>query len=1162
MKKSFKLLSDHSIYIESLDLPDSLEIKKIYLNSNDLGSDNPNVLSPHMEMGIGYIFSLEVILSDDIYIPLNYVDGDEYDTIYSELFGYETSEMNNSFYPDSHNSTYNIDGTLNMDNEFPNEFHSEDWNDWISTNDSDYTETSHENGEFSSMLNTYNNSVVPAQPSSFSFTNGTFNSTNYGDLNYLDENYTILNSTHIGAGGTFPAEFSFTDDAIGSNPAGWSVDESDGTVNVISVLDGHTKVVEFHDTAGGTIGMTDTFSNHATGTVELWVRTDSVTSALFIKIEDGSSSNALDIWTSGDGNWVGRLTTICGASNNEWVHVKITWNCASTWSVELRDSDLNLLGSQSGLGYIGTPSAMDRIEITSHTTPSGYYIYADAVDYSWASGYSDGRNKYALPSGNSTLNCTIMDEIDISMIHSNETIDHLQLEYSYNSSLAFNQITFSIFNFDANQYDTINNSMSNDNFYDLVFILNSSHYNASYHYKLKFEIVNTTSTYHLLLDKLKIEYNWTKTAGNIYSYFSKDVSYSFMNLYDSNSIYQKLYNISVNFRYVFTNYTSYNHSANFTIESIEYNLTIDNSWHDFDIDFVFNSNSKDNFSINFNITNGLLEISEMNYTIIFNCLDVDSKTRLYQYYKLDPVFNLNYYEKTEGEMYLNFTVDFTGRYTIKYDYYYPISEALFLIIVNVQTEDSWINISYEYNLTESKIISLNILELINNNSKSEFRDFTLELYVVGDVSVEIDDLYLYKKLQKIQVDKSPRTDVDSVNFIDYLTASRSFSYWYFQNSMEINSVDLTNLRTSETIETFEINNSRYYFQESIQKNDVLSSNLDFNPNWNISYEIVENNGVYSKIKVSYYADLVVRNVTIILDLSSECYNDNWTLNAEQNSNTLKLEIPAVDFSTIEKTLYIEGYSDTPSAKISSYESDQNRNQIAVDTEITFAGFIEYPKYTNTFLLPVESSWTCYDIYYGNKTYSTKRLSNSSIYVVGTGFDKSVNNSYLHFTTKPFKTADWNYENDIITITIESSLPVEKTFFKYGFNPSGVHDLKILESNVEINDLSDSETRDYLTFNCDFIPKGKTIIKIHVNFATPLEVFIQMLFPLLTVAGFIGAYYYFKNNEAAAEKIQKFVSEKIIDKIEKKLKGDGYEELRLYTDETNKVHFKKKEEVKD
>jgi len=1159
LKKLFKLLSDHSIYIEMIDLPSVLQIYKIYLNSIDLGSDNPNDVSPDKEMNANNIFSLEVILSEELYIPLNYVgdlEDDIFGNIYSEVFLYESSDMNHIYYPDEYNNTYSfLNQKLEMENHFPSEFHNEDWNDWASANDSDYTQTSDNNGKFSSRLNTYNNSIMPEQPSDFTFTNGTFNNT-YGDLNNIDGNYTILNSTNIQPSGTYLGWDSFTDDTIGNDPSKWTVSESgDGIVNVIASLDGHDKIVHQSRGTGGA-GITRDFSEDRTvGAVEYWIRAGQTDKRIYLRFYDVDNGGLIYFYMHSTGKFVyydGAAHDIMSYSADQWYHLRIEWDCSDDWHLWIDGVSKD---GGSGYGFDDNPTDIDRMVIS--TSQDNMELWCDAVDKSWNDGYYLNRNNDTAPVSNPTVNLTVETQLDTSMIHSNDTIDFIDLKYSYNSSVLEQRFNVSIWNFINSDWYLIENNTCYNDFSSLNLSIASNFYNSSYHILLKFEAVNASNEFQLNLEMLRFDYNWTKTSGNIHSSFYKDVYFNFLDRYENYTQYKNYLNISLNFRYRFSNFTNYNHSINFTIESNEHNLTV-GSWKDFDYLFTFNSILRNNFTICFNLTNGLLEISEMNYSITFNCLDLQNRTVLYQYFSIEPLFSLDHYEKTECEIYLSFEYDFIDAQE-GFDYFNSIDNTLFLFIINVSSEDSTITLEYSYNISRTETFSLNLRDVIENNSKNEFRDISLEIYLSGDeASLELDNFLVKRKYEQIQVDKSPRTDSKSVDFIDYLTASRSFSYWYFQNSLEINSVDLTNIRTSETIETFEINNSRYYFQESIQENDILISNIDYNPNFNFSYEIVENNGVYSKIKVKYRADLVVRNVTLVLDLN-ECYNDNWTLNAEQNSNTLKLEIPSLDFSTIEKSFYIEGYSDTPSARISSYESDQNWNQIAEDSEITFAAFLEYPKYTNTFLLNVESDWTCYDVHYGNKTYSTKRLSSSSIYVVGTGFDKLVNNSYLHFTAKPFRTADWNYENDTITITIESSLPVEKAFFKYAFNPSGVHDLEIIESNIEINDLSDSEIPDYLTFNCDLIPKGKTIIRIHVNFATPLEVFIQMLFPLLTVAGFIGAYYYFKNNEAAAEKIQKFVNEKIIDKVEKKLGKGGYEELRLYTDETNKVHFKKIEE---
>ncbi|MFX1256669.1 MAG: hypothetical protein ACFFAN_02335 [Promethearchaeota archaeon] len=53
--------------------------------------------------------------------------------------------------------------------------------------------------------------------------------------------------------GYYPATYGFENDLDNSNPDGWTIDESGGTVDVIAGIDGHSKVLELHDTKSSSL---------------------------------------------------------------------------------------------------------------------------------------------------------------------------------------------------------------------------------------------------------------------------------------------------------------------------------------------------------------------------------------------------------------------------------------------------------------------------------------------------------------------------------------------------------------------------------------------------------------------------------------------------------------------------------------------------------------------------------------------------------------------------------------------------------------------------------------------------------------------------------------------------------------------------------------------
>ena len=199
--------------------------------------------------------------------------------------------------------------------------------------------------------------------------------------------------------GYYPATYGFENDQVGNNPDKWTVDESGGTVNVISDLGGHEKVVEIHDTSSGsTCQVENKFSNTVTGTIELWVRLDSTNKGVNILIGDEEGPN--DIWIDAvrlffepDG-WIKYQDTIfhniMTYSADYWYHIRVDFDCTPQTFDLYIDNELKVNdGAMSG-----DASYMDTLNFNTYTPSDNYYVYFDAVGYSWDSDYSLGDNLY------------------------------------------------------------------------------------------------------------------------------------------------------------------------------------------------------------------------------------------------------------------------------------------------------------------------------------------------------------------------------------------------------------------------------------------------------------------------------------------------------------------------------------------------------------------------------------------------------------------------------------------------------------------------------------------------------------------------------------------------------------------------------------------------
>ena len=136
----------------------------------------------------------------------------------------------------------------------------------------------------------------------------------------------------------YGATYNFRDDIIGGNPAGWTIDEGGGTVNIISDLDGHKKVVELNDIdAGDTVIMNRTITQVANQTIELWFAVNDITTTngfaiqliegatrlILIQVDnddldyyDGANKSIKDDFITV--NTIIHLKIICDDSNNQF----------------------------------------------------------------------------------------------------------------------------------------------------------------------------------------------------------------------------------------------------------------------------------------------------------------------------------------------------------------------------------------------------------------------------------------------------------------------------------------------------------------------------------------------------------------------------------------------------------------------------------------------------------------------------------------------------------------------------------------------------------------------------------------------------------------------------------------------------------------------------
>jgi len=223
-----------------------------------------------------------------------------------------------------------------------------------------------------------------------------------------DENYNIgdniLATSH--PKGHYPATFSFEDDDIGSNPNGWTVGESGGSINVIGEKGNHEHIVELKDTSGSdAVYMYDNSMSQDKGEIEFWLNFDDIEYAYFFYGYDANDQNILFRLNSADD---GKLEYRTGGggpieffsySTDTWYHLRLKFDSDtdkfSVWiNGNLEINNKNFYENGGNLEKVRIYSAGGRT-LT-------YYI--DAIGYSWDPNYDLGDNIY--PSSTSSLTST------------------------------------------------------------------------------------------------------------------------------------------------------------------------------------------------------------------------------------------------------------------------------------------------------------------------------------------------------------------------------------------------------------------------------------------------------------------------------------------------------------------------------------------------------------------------------------------------------------------------------------------------------------------------------------------------------------------------------------------------------------------------------------
>ncbi|KKN03369.1 hypothetical protein LCGC14_1108360, partial [marine sediment metagenome] len=443
----------------------------------------------------------------------------------------------------------------------------------------------------------------------------------------------------------------------------------------------------------------------------------------------GAIVSKVEVWVYGEGEYY------------YYPGIKISWDNGNSWGTR-KDTPDHISPPDFGYDFTGLSKSQNELNQLSVSVRADYifnpgpppdgqagYFHLGAL---WVKVYYDTPG-YEV---NTVVNMEVTDPDCVS-------VDYLKYSHRTNISQV---IDLDIWNWGTSQWNDIENVNNYATFdADSYNLGQSSPYvNSSNGVRVRFMGLGS-SPFQLWVDQLALDYSYTISTG-----ITKTINDAFLNRYDSGfSNYQKLYDVIVSFGYTFTkDLTQYNDFAQFTLDGTNYALNKDGAFHTFSQTFEFDSSSRSNFDIMFNISNGDLSLSNMGYDFTFKCLDTLDNIVLQQTFGVDfpNEGTLTQFQKDNGEFFIDTDIDFNtvsdGKtYTNKYGSTYKLQ-----IIFNIKTDGAWRNNAYIYNASSSFAtrIAFNIAQWMTNNNYDSFENFTVEYVMIGNsTDLIVNDLRLF-----------------------------------------------------------------------------------------------------------------------------------------------------------------------------------------------------------------------------------------------------------------------------------------------------------------------------------------------------------------------------------------------------------------------------------
>lgn len=215
--------------------------------------------------------------------------------------------------------------------------------------------------------------------------------------------------------GDYLGEFSFLNDTVGEEPADWTIVNGDSDVStlVYRSFNQHLQILRFSDQSNAVTTAWNYFTK-TSGTIEFYMAIDEASSQIRMFLKGTGGSTIVEVLTRNDevqywDDVLGDYRKLDDAVDGTWYRFRVDFDCvgeydaptpyvgtmgADTFNLYLYDQNNNLLASTEDEAFhnVDDSIASIRFQTSAVSYSPDKYAYVDAVDFSWSSGWTLGRN--------------------------------------------------------------------------------------------------------------------------------------------------------------------------------------------------------------------------------------------------------------------------------------------------------------------------------------------------------------------------------------------------------------------------------------------------------------------------------------------------------------------------------------------------------------------------------------------------------------------------------------------------------------------------------------------------------------------------------------------------------------------------------------------------